>query len=390
MASNFIQVVSQATTGALGSLPRSMVCATREAITGYTPDANSGLIRVTAAMVAAFQLANPTAYGVNQFLTEAFAGSVQPDEVYILPTGGGALTADMLTKANYSPRSWSFLTVRSADNGLTDESTFIADCVTASDWATPAKKKIFFHSFSMADGGTLPAALLLGGDLTTNSRTKTIITNAHTTVGDGGSGDVDVYHNPLVAALCWALYGGTPARSIGSLSDCHDLPGVDGDTYSAATRAYIEGQSLAQYNGAKDQAGSLFVYDTFMNSAVNPPTTPQIEAVIAEDYIDDYVTVFCRNALQAAGQTGLEASMKGVGKLYSLVNTALGVLWSVGAISTDDTNKADYTLIMKSKSQIDGLNPSWQSEGVIPIGSIVGNIRPYSATHYATILFNFV
>ena len=34
------------------------------------------------------------------------------------------------------------------------------------------------------------------------------------------------------------------------------------------------------------------------------------------------VTVFCRNSLQAAGETGLEASMKGVGKLYSLVNNA--------------------------------------------------------------------
>ena len=385
MSKNFIQVSSKATTGALGSLPRSMVVATRETITGYTPDSNSGLITVTPAMVAAFAAANPTAYGTIQFLNTAFDGSVQDNQVYVLPTGGDALTSAMLTKANYRPRSWSFLSVSSQTNGLTDPSTFLADCVTASNWCTPDLHKIFFHSFSMADGGTLPADLLMGGALTLNSRTISIITNAYSVIDTS----TDVYHNPLIAALAWSLYGGSPARSIGSLSDCHDLPGVNGDTYSAATRAYIAGQSLAQYNGAQDQGGSLFVYDTNMNCAVNPPTTPEIESVIAEDYIDDYVTVFCRNSLQSAGQTGLEASMKGVGKLYSLVNTALGILWSLGVIATNDSNSADYTLIMLTKTMIDGLNPSWQSEGIIPIGSIVGNIRAFSATHYATILFNF-
>src|SRR5271157_2361510 len=117
---NFIKVVSTATTGALGSLPRSMVFATRETITGYTPDVNTGLIAVTAAMVAAFAAANPTAYGTIQFLETAFAGSVQDKQVYILSTGGVALTAAMLTKANYSPRLWSFLCVGSQTNGLTD------------------------------------------------------------------------------------------------------------------------------------------------------------------------------------------------------------------------------------------------------------------------------
>lgn len=385
MAKNFIQVVSKATTGALGSLPRSMVFATREAITGYTANASSGLISITEAMVAAFAAANPTAYGTIQFLETAFAGSVKDTQVYVLSTGGTALTSAMLAKANYFPRSWSFLCVGSQTNGLDDSATFLADCGVASDWCTAALRKIFFHAWAMADGGTLPAELLPGGALTTNERTISIVTNAFTTVGTS----IDVYHNPLEAALCWCLYGGTPARSIGSLSDCHDLPGVDGDTYSATTRAYIAASSLMQYNGAQDQAGSLFCYDTYMNSTVNPPVTAEVESIIAEDYIDDYVTVFCRNALQAAGQTGLESSMKGVGKLYSLVNTALGILWSLGVISTDDSNNADYTLIMLTKTQIDGLNPAWQSEGVIPQGSIVGNIRPYAATHYATIEFNF-
>jgi len=384
--SNFIEVVSQSTTGALGSLPRSMVVATREVITGYDPDENSGLITVTEAMLTAFSAANPDALGTIQFLETAFAGTVKDDQVYVLSTAGEALTSAMLDLANYDPRSWSFLSVASQTNGLDDEETFLADCVVASDWCTAAKRKIFFHSFTMANGGTLPEELLLGGDLTTNARTISIITNAYTAVDLS----TDVYHNPLISAFCWVLYGGSPARSMGSLSDCHDLPGVDGDTYDEATRAYIEGQSLAQYNGAKDQGGSLFVYDTTMNDTVNPATSPQVESLIAEDYIDDYVTIFVRNALQAAGETGLEASMKGVNKLYSLVDTALQILWSLGVIQTNTSNAADYTLILKSKTQIDGLNPTWQTDGVIPIGSIVGSIKPYAAIHYATILFNYV
>ena len=385
MAANFLTIVSQSTTGALGSLPRSMVVVTREAITGYDPDSNSGLITITSAMLADFSAENPDALGTIKFLETAFAGSAQDTKVYILSTAGESLVSSMLDDANYTPRSWSFLSVASQTNGLDDETDFLADCVVCSDWCTASKKKIFFHSFSMANDGTLPESLLLGGDLTTNSRTISLITNAYTAVDLS----TDVYHNPLVAALCFVLYGGSPARSMGSLSDCHDLEGVDGDSYNAATRAYIEGQSLAQYNGSKDQGGSLFVFNTTMNCEVYPATSAQVESIIAEDYIDDYVTVFCRNALQAAGETGLEASMKGVNKLYSLTNTALEILWSLGVIKTNTTNSADYTLILKSKTQIDGLNPAWQSEGIIPIGSIVGSIKPYAAIHYATILFNF-
>ena len=385
MAANFLTIVSQSTTGVLGSLPRSMVVVTREAITGYDPDSNSGLITITSAMLADFSAENPDALGTIEFLETAFAGSAQDTKVYILSTAGESLTSSMLDDANYTPRSWSFLSVASQTNGLDDETDFLADCVVCSDWCTAAKKKIFFHSFSMANDGTLPESLLLGGDLTTNSRTISLITNAYTAVDLS----TDVYHNPLVAALAFVLYGGSPARSMGSLSDCHDLEGVDGDSYNAATRAYIEGQSLAQYNGSKDQGGSLFVFNTTMNCEVYPATSAQVESIIAEDYIDDYVTVFCRNALQAAGETGLEASMKGVNKLYSLTNTALEILWSLGVIKTNTTNSADYTLILKSKTEIDGLNPAWQSEGIIPIGSIVGSIKPYAAIHYATILFNF-
>ena len=75
---NFIQVTSNTTTGAVGSLPRDIVIATRETITGYSADANSGLIKITYAMLAAFLTTNATAYGTCQALTTAFAGTVKP------------------------------------------------------------------------------------------------------------------------------------------------------------------------------------------------------------------------------------------------------------------------------------------------------------------------
>lgn len=384
-ASSFITLISQATTGLLGSLPRRIVFATRETITGYTPDENSGLIEVTEAMVTAFKAANPTTYGTNKFLDTVYAGSAKPDKIYILSTTGAALTSTMLDTANYYPRAWSFLTVGSQTNGLDDETTFLADCVVASDWCTDAKAKIFFHSFSMADGDTLPAALVLGGDLTTNSRTISLITNAH----DEEDEYTDVYHNPLVAALAFVLYGGMIARSIGSLSDAHDFEEVDGDTYSATTRAYIASQSLAQYNGAKDQGEALFIYDTFMNDSVNPPTSNQIEAVIAIDYINDYCIVSARNSLIAAGRTGIDADYPGVLEVAALIRTGLETMWKAGAILSTDEGKPDYTLIIKTKTEIDALNPAWQSEGIIPAGSIVAQIMPYRAVHYFTIVFNF-
>ncbi|MDD5363615.1 MAG: hypothetical protein PHN88_15945 [Ignavibacteria bacterium] len=385
-ASSFITLISQATTGLLGNLPRRIVFATRETITGYTPDANSGLIEITEAQVAAFAIANPTKYATNKFLETVYAGSAKPDKVYILSTGAGAaLTSAMLDKANYSPRSWSFLTIGSVTNGLDDSVTFLADCVVASAWCTDAKAKIFFHSFSMIDGGTLPANLLLGGSLTTNSRTMTIVTNAHDEIDEY----TDCYHNPLVAALAFVLYGGMIARSIGSLSDAHDFEAVDGDTYSATTRAYIASQSLSQYNGAKDQGEALFLYDTFLNSTVNPPTSMQIETQIAIDYINDYCVVSARNSLIAAGRTGIDADYPGVLEVAALIRSSLEALWKAGAILSLVDNSPAYNLIVKSKTEIDALNPAWQSQGVIPAGAIVASIQAYKAIHYFTIVFNF-
>jgi hypothetical protein len=390
-ASKFISISSNTTTGLLSGLPRRIVFATRETITGYTADALTGLIAVTSDMVAAFTAANPTALGTAQMLNTVFGGSITPDYVYILPTEGGALTSAMLNKANYYPRNWSILNVGSQSNGLTDSATYLADCKTASLWCTDATAKIFIMSWSMIDGGTLPDELLIAGgsgdpgELMTQKRTMTLVTNARTEVSDG----VYVYHNPLLAALVHALYGGNIARSIGSLSDAHDFTGVNGDTYSAATRSYIALNSLAQYNDAKDQGGANFVYDTFMNDDVNPPTSLQIETQIAIDYINDYCVVAPRNALIAAGRTGVNGDYTGVMEVAALTRNALETLWKANAILTEEDGTPAFQLVTKTATEIKALDPAWQSKGIIPVGAIVATIKPYSAIHYYAIAFNF-
>ena len=392
-ASKFISISSSTTTGLLSGLPRRIVFATREIITGYAPDAQSGLIAVTSDMLAAFIAENPTALATAQFLNTVFGGSIVPDMVYILPTGGTALTSAMLNKANYNPRSWSILNVGSQTNGLADAETYLADCKVASLWCTDPTAKIFIMSWTMEDGGTLPDELLIAGgsgdpgDLMTQKRTMTLVTNAYTEVSTDPS--VKVYHNPLLAALVHALYGGSIARSIGSLSDAHDFTNVDGDTYSAATRSYIALNSLAQYNSAKDQGGANFVYDTFLNDDVNPPTSLQIETQIAIDYINDYCVIAPRNALIAAGRTGVSGDYTGVMEVAALTRAALETLWKAGAILSNEDGTPAFNLVTLSASGIAALDPSWQSKGEIPVGAIVATIKPYSAIHYYKIAFNF-
>jgi len=390
-ASKFISISSSTTTGLLSGLPRRIVFATREAITGYTADTLTGLITVTSDMVDALIAANPSARAVAQFLGTVFGGSIVPDSVYILSTGGSALSSAMLNKANYNPRSWSILNVGSQTNGIDDAATYLADCKVASLWCTDATAKVFIMSWSMVDGGTLPDELLLAGgsgepgELMTQKRTMTLVTNARTEVSTG----VYVYHNPLLAALVWSLYGGSIARSIGSLSDAHDFTNVNGDTYSAATRSYIALNSLAQYNSAKDQGGANFVYDTFLNDDVNPPTSLQIEAQLAIDYINDYCVIAPRNALIAAGRTGVNGDYTGVMEVAALTRAALDTLWKAGAILSNEDSTPAFNLVTLSASGIAALDPSWQSKGVIPVGAIVASIKPYSAIHYYQIAFNF-
>jgi len=146
---------------------------------------------------------------------------------------------------------------------------------------------------------------------------------------------------------------------------------------------------LAQYNGAKDQGGAAFVYDTFLNDDVNPPASLQIETQIAIDYINDYCVIAPRNALIAAGRTGVPGDYTGVMEVAALTRSALETLWKAGAILSNEDGTPAFTLITKSAAQIAALDPAWQSKGIIPVGAIVATIKPYAATHYYTIAFNF-
>ena len=96
-----------------------------------------------------------------------------------------------------------------------------------------------------------------------------------------------------------------------------------------------------------------------------------------------------RNALIAAGRTGVNGDYTGVMEVAALTRAALDTLWNAGVILSNEDGTPDYTLITLSASGIAALDPAWQSKGVIPVGAIVASIKPYSAIHYYQIAFNF-
>ena len=126
-----------------------------------------------------------------------------------------------------------------------------------------------------------------------------------------------------------------------------------------------------------------------MNDDVNPPTSLQIEAQLAIDYINDYCVVTPRNALIAAGRTGVPGDYIGVMEVAALTRAALDTLWKAGAILTNENGTPAYALITKSAAQIAALDPTWQSKGIIPVGAIIASIKPFAAMHYYTVAFNF-
>jgi hypothetical protein len=114
----------------------------------------------------------------------------------------------------------------------------------------------------------------------------------------------------------------------------------------------------------------------------------QIESQIAIDYINDYCLIYARNSLISAGRTGVDADYPGVLEVAALIRSGLDTMWKAGAILSKEDNSPDYSLAVKTKTQIDALNPNWQSEG-IPTGAIVAAVKEYKAIHYASIVFNF-
>lgn len=381
----FIRTISTLTVGALGGLPRTIVAVTRETLDGsFTPDPETGLIKLTPANYEAFVAANEVAApGICKDVELVFAGQIRPNEFYVLSTAGAAVTDADLTLANKFPRNWSFITLSSMTQGVDDYAAFIADAKTINAWCADAREKIFVFTLSLEayeDEYELPTDL---SDATEPLRasapnTLTLVSNRYTEVDEY----TKAWNNPILAMLVFILYGGFIARSAGSLSDAHDFPGALADTFPQSFRTTIESAGLAQYNGAKDVGNSAFVYNTQMNAPTDPPTTPQIETKIAQYFTADYVRVGMRNDLQAAGQPGVVASYNDLLKIFAIFVGKLNDCWKVGAIQTNAQGQADFIATLKSEAEILALDPTWQSTGILPVGAIVAQVRYYSATHY--------
>jgi len=387
---NFINIESGTTTGTLGALPRAVLLVTRETVSGYTADTETGLYKINKTDWTAFISSNSTMYGLINALNAIFNQTYTYDYVYILSTGGSgtALTDAMLDKANIRPRDWSFMSIVSQLQGYnTDAATYFADLAIMGTWATPAKEKIIVHTYSTEESGgviTIPAQLALGSSIGSNGNVKTIVCNSkHDVYGSNSA-----YDNIALAWLAFCV-NSSISRSWGSLSDAHDFAYVSSDSFSVSSRSLITNASLGQYNGAKDKSGSVFVYDTQMNSGVNPATSKQIESLAAEYYINDYVYVLVHNTYQAAGQLGLTNDDKGIQKVLGTTVKGLKDCHDLNLILSKADNTADMSVAFKTAAEVTVLSPDWQTTGIWPAGVITATIKPFSSTHYITLRFNF-
>lgn len=391
---NFITIESVATQAQAGALPRAIVLVTRETVTGFTPDPETGLIKINSSDLATFNAANTAKYGLRNALRLAFGQTFSFPFVYILSEATGVTTA-LLDKANVRPRDWSILTLVDRWNGAggtpaATDTDYFTDLTAIKTWGPRSKKKVVLHTFSIeeVDGDpiVLPSELVLGGSIGSDSGFKTIVSNSSTEIAEG----IQVYDNIAIAWAAYCLNGPEISRSWGSLSDAHDFLLISPDTYSSASRSLIENNSLGQYNARKDRAGSSFVYDTQMNSAVNPPNTRQLETILAIDYIEDFVYVAVRNALQAAGFTGLPNDDAGIQTVLGLARGALNDCFDLNLILSREDLSADFTIGALTAKQVTQLSPTWQTDGVWPSGVIFATVRPFSAAHYIKINFTFV
>lgn len=386
MPAEFITIQSVTTTGALPALTRSLLLVTREAVTGYTPDPETGLYKINDTDEDNFALENPSSLGLINALRAVFSQSYAYTYVYILSSPDGVTSAE-LNAANRDPRAWSIISLIDRYNGGGtggDPYPYFADLEVIKEWGPRTYKKVVLHTYSMEEGDELPAKLLLGGSINSDAGFKTIVSDSKSVISSS-----EVYDNIAIAWASYCINGPEVSRSWGSLSDAHDFAVIDGDAYSNSTRSAIENNSLAQYNGAKDRAGSLFVYDTQMNSDVNPPDTDQIEAVLAGDYIEDYTYILVHNTLQAAGQTGLPNDDAGILTLAGIVRSALKDCFDLNLILSKEDGSPDFVVGSKTARQVTQLEPTWKTTGVWPSGVISATVRRYSAAHYVTINFAF-
>lgn len=386
---DFIEIKSVTTTGALPALTRSLLLVTREEVIGYTPDPETGLYKINDTDEDSFATSNPDSPGLINALRVVFGQAYAYPYVYILSAPDG-VTSEELNTANRDPRAWSIISLVDQYNGGGDGGDtypYFVDLEVIKEWDPSVHKKVVLHTYSMEEGDSIPAKLLLGGSINSDSGFKTIVSDSKSVLTID-SVEVTVYDN---IALAWASYciNSAISRSWGSLSDAHDFEIIDADGFSNTTRSAIKNNSLGQYNGAQDRAGSAFVYDTQMNSDVSPADTDQIESVLAGYYIEDYTYVLVHNTLQAAGQTGLPNDDAGIQTLLGLARQALKNCFDLNLILSRVDKSPDFTIGAKTAAQVTVISPTWQQTGVWPSGVVSGRVKRFGAAHYVTINFAF-
>lgn len=394
--SEFITISSITSQGALGALPRTPVLVTREVVAGFSPDSETGLIRINSTDYESFVNDNPTAYGLINALRVTFGQNYSYSHVFILSAPSG-VTSTLLNNANKDQRAWSFITYVDRYNGGgtggSGDADYFTDLLTIKAWGPETKNKIVINTYSIEEVDenpiVLPEELELGGSIGSAANFKTIISNSQSQVAINSGSPIYAYDNIGLAWMSYCINGTAISRSWGSLSDAHDFLLISSDTYGNSSRSIIANASLAQYNGAKDRAGYLFVYDTQMNDNVNPPLTDQIEALLAGYYIDDYVYIYIHNILQAAGQTGLPNDDAGIQTLLGLTRAALNDCYDLNLILSKEDGSPDFSVRALTADQVTQLSPNWKTTGVWPNGVISATIKRFSAAHYITINFAY-
>lgn len=385
---DFITITKNIGTGILGALGRAIVIVSREAVAGVTIDPETGLYKINDSDVATFLTNNTASPALSNAMTTLFSQIYIPSFVYILSSPSG-VTSIQLDTANRNVRAWSFITLVSELQGsTTDEATYFADLLVIGSWLNSNTDKIGAHTYSTEESGgsiTLPTALATDGAIVSNNNMKTIVSNSN----HDPDPYTKLYDNIALAWMGYNLYGSAISRSWGSLSDSHDYAFVSSDNYTTSVRSQILNANLGQYNGARDRAGSLFVYDTLMNDNTVPPDSLQIESLAAINYITDAAYVAVHNALQAAGEEGVPNDDSGISRILNLTDNSLKDSFDLNLILATASNTADYIISALTAKQVTALSPNWQTTGVWPSGVIKAKIRPFSATHYITINFTF-
>lgn len=380
---DFLNITTQLTQGVTGNLTRSLLIFSREGVTGFTPDTETGLYRINSTDLDSFETANPTSYALIDALQIVFGQTYSYDYVYVLSDPMG-LTNSLLNQANLKPRDWSFITIADTLQGSDTEDPsyidFMSDIETIALWNTDSKGKIFFHTLSLEETDneiTVPVEFLAGGEFRL-LRVKTIISNDKKML----PGSIPVYHNIALAILSFAINGIVLARSWGSFSDAHDFALIDSDTYSSTVRSYIENNNLGQYNARRDRTGKKFFYNTLTNS-----NSLQIESLASSDYIQDYVYVYINNVTTAAGFTGVTNDDAGIQLFVSLVRKALNDCFENGLILSLENGAIDARVSFLTAEQVTAIDPSWKTTGVWISGMFVATIKPYACAHEITLNF---